>query len=236
MKPKLFTIENEDCLEGMEKLDAKCFDYAFTSPPYNRKRNDKYELYDDIRDDYYYFVCRCIEEMLRITKNHVFVNIQTNYYNRSAVYKLIGNYCEKIQNIIIWEKSNPLPASGHNITNAYELFLILGEAPIKSSTTYTKNIITTSVNSESTTKIHKAVMKQEVADWMFEKFIPAKSTVIDPMMGLGTTAVAAEKYGCSWFGYEIVPKYVNKAWERIISSRRMLTNNKIGDIINAERE
>ena len=51
-----------------------------------------------------------------------------------------------------------------------------------------------------------------------------------------TTAVAAEKYGCSWFGYEIVPKYVNEAWERIISSRRMLQNNKIGDIINAERK
>ena len=220
MYPQFGTINNKDCIEGMRELPDKCVDYAFTSPPYNRKRNDKYELYDDIRDDYYYFVCTCIEEMLRITKNHVFVNIQTNYYNRSAVYKLIGNYCEEIQNIIIWEKSNPLPASGHNITNAYELFLILGEAPIKSSTTYTKNIITTSVNSESTTKIHKAVMKQEVADWMFDKFIPEGSTIIDPMMGLGTTAIASEKYNCQWFGYEIIPEYVNKAWERIISERR----------------
>ena len=220
MYPKFGTINNKDCIEGMRELPNKCVDYAFTSPPYNRKRNDKYELYDDVRDDYYYFVCTCIEEMLRITKNHVFVNIQTNYYNRSAVYKLIGNYCEEIQNIIIWEKSNPLPASGHNITNAYELFLILGESPIKSSTTYTKNIITTSVNSESTTKIHKAVMKQEVADWMFEKFIPAGSTIIDPMMGLGTTAIASEKYNCRWLGYEIIPEYVNKAWERIISERR----------------
>ena len=125
-----------------------------------------------------------------------------------------------IQNIIVWEKSNPLPASGYNVTNAYELILVLGTEPLKALHTYTKNIITTSVNTEGTTKTHKAVMKQEVADWVFEKFIPSGSTVIDPMMGLGTTAIAAEKHNCKWFGYEIVPKYINLAYERIISERR----------------
>jgi site-specific DNA-methyltransferase (adenine-specific) len=64
-------------------------------------------------------------------------------------------------------------------------------------------------------------MKQDVADWIFEKFIPEGSIVIDPMIGLGTTAISAERHGCTWFGYEIVPKYVNLAYERIISARRM---------------
>lgn len=236
MKPKLFTIENKDCLLGMKDLPPDTFDYALTSPPYNRKRNDKYEEYDDTKENYYDFLVEVVGSLLRITKNHIFFNIQTNYYNKTDIYNLIGDWSNYIQNILIWEKSNPLPASGFNITNAYELIIVFGRKPLKALNTYTKNIITTSVNTETTTKIHKAVMKQEVADWMFEKFIPTGSTVIDPMMGLGTTAVAAEKYGCSWFGYEIVPKYVNEAWERIISSRRMLTNNKIGDIINTERE
>lgn len=236
MKPKLFTIENKDCLLGMKDLPPDTFDYALTSPPYNRKRNDKYEEYDDTKENYYDFLVEVVGSLLRITKNHIFFNIQTNYYNKTDIYNLIGDWSNYIQNILIWEKSNPLPASGFNITNAYELIIVFGRKPLKALNTYTKNIITTSVNTETTTKIHKAVMKQEVADWMFEKFIPTGSTVIDPMMGLGTTAVAAEKYGCSWFGYEIVPKYVNEAWERIISSRRMLTNNKISDIINTERE
>lgn len=236
MKPKLFTIENKDCLLGMKDLPPDTFDYALTSPPYNRKRNDKYEEYDDTKENYYDFLVEVVGSLLRITKNHIFFNIQTNYYNKTDIYNLIGDWSNYIQNILIWEKSNPLPASGFNITNAYELIIVFGRKPLKALNTYTKNIITTSVNTETTTKIHKAVMKQEVADWIFEKFIPKGSTVIDPMMGLGTTAVAAEKYGCSWFGYEIVPKYVNKAWERIISSRRMLTNNQIGDIINTEKE
>ena len=213
-------INNEDCLEGMKSIQEKYFDYAFTSPPYNRKRNDKYEEYEDIKENYYEFLTSVVSNLLRITKKHIFLNLQTNYYNKKEIYRLIGDWNNIIQNIIIWEKSNPLPASGYNVTNAYELILVLGTEPLKALHTYTKNIITTSVNTEGTTKTHKAVMKQEVADWVFEKFIPSGSTVIDPMMGLGTTAIAAEKHNCKWFGYEIVPKYINLAYERIISERR----------------
>ena len=49
-------INNEDCLEGMKSIQEKYFDYAFTSPPYNRKRNDKYEEYEDIKENYYEFL------------------------------------------------------------------------------------------------------------------------------------------------------------------------------------
>lgn len=220
MLPEYGKIINKDCLLGMKDLPPDTFDYAFTSPPYNRKRNDKYEEYDDTKENYYDFLVEVVRNLLCITKNHIFFNVQTNYYNKKDVYRLIGDYNDIIQNIIIWEKSNPLPASGFNITNAYELIIVFGRKPLKALNTYTKNIITTSVNTEGTTKTHKAVMKQEVADWVFEKFIPNGSTVIDPMMGLGTTAIAAEKHNCKWLGYEIIPKYINLAYERIISERR----------------
>lgn len=221
MLPEYGKIVNQDCIEAMKYLDYQCIDYALTSPPYNRKRNDKYEEYNDTLGNYYEFLNKIIYKLLCTVKYHSFLNLQTNYYNKRDIYRVIGDWERYIQNIIIWEKSNPLPANGHNITNAYELILVLGEKPLKAKCTYTKNIITTSVNTESTTKIHKAVMKQEVADWIFEKFIPEGSSVIDPMMGLGTTAIAAEKHNCKWCGYEIVPKYVNLAYERIISERRI---------------
>ena len=166
------TIENKNCFEGMLDIPMEFFDYSFTSPPYNRKRNDKYANYDDRNENYFIFLSKLSYNLINRTKNHVFLNLQTNYYNKADVYNLIGELSSYIQNIIIWEKSNPLPASGLNITNAYELFLILGRKPLKGLHTYTKNIITTSVNTGGTTKIHKAVMKQEVADWMFDNFIP----------------------------------------------------------------
>ena len=209
------TIVHCDCINGMRYIPDNYFDYAFTSPPYNRKRNDKYKLYDDTLDDYYGFLIKLTEELRRITKNHIFLNVQTNYYNKSDVYRFIGTYADYIQNIIVWEKTNPMPASGTNVTNAFEYFIVIGDKPLKALHTYTKNIISTSVNSKTTSKKHKAVMNREVAEWIFDSFIPAGSFVIDPMMGLGTTAIVANNHDCKWFGFEIIQDYIDIALMRI---------------------
>lgn len=208
---KLF---NDDCFNVLKTFEENSVDISFTSPPYNRKRNDKYKNYNDNLDNYFLFLCKFTDELLRITKKWVFINIQTNYYNRSDVYKFIGNYADKIQNIIIWEKSNPLPASGNSITNAIEYFIVLGNKSLKSNTTYTKNIITTSVNTQMT-KIHKAVMKQEVSDWFIEKFTCEGDVILDPFMGLGTTGISCKKMNRNFIGIEIDKEYFDLAEKRI---------------------
>lgn len=190
-------------------------DITFTSPPYNRKRNDKYSNYDDAIDDYYGFLVSVIDECIKVTKKYVIFNLQANYYNRQDVYKVIGHYADKIQNIIVWEKLNPLPASGNDITNSYEIFLVIGDIPLRSNTTYTKNHISTAVNSESTTKIHKAVMKQDVADWFIETFTSENDVVLDCFMGLGTTGISCSKYNRRFVGMEINKEYFEIAQKRI---------------------
>ncbi len=42
---------NADCLEYMQTMQNNSVDFTLTSPPYNRKRNDKYDLYDDKKKD-----------------------------------------------------------------------------------------------------------------------------------------------------------------------------------------
>ena len=207
-------LYRDDCLSKLKDFADKSIDITFTSPPYNRKRNDKYTNYDDTIKDYYLFLVKATDLLLAKTKRHVIINLQTNYYNRQDVYKFIGHYYNKIQNVIVWEKSNPLPANGHNITNAFEYFFILGDTAIKSNTTYTKNHITTSINN-SITKIHKAVMKQEVADWFIEKFTKENDVVLDCFMGLGTTGLSCIKYNRDFIGIELDEEYFNIAKERI---------------------
>ena len=58
-------------------------------------------------------------------------------------------------------------------------------------------------------------MNYDVADWFFKSFIPQGSLVIDPFMGLGTTAIACLNNGCKYIGYEIVPEYKQEAEKRI---------------------
>lgn len=207
-------LYNGDCLELLKTFTDKSVDVSFTSPPYNRKRNDKYENYDDTIENYFEFLCSFTDELLRITKKWTFVNIQTNYYNRSDVYKYIGNYSDKIQNIIIWEKTNPMPAANKNITNAVEYFIVLGDTSLKSNTTYTKNHISSSVNSQMD-KIHKAVMKQEICDWFIEKFTNENDLVLDPFMGLGTTGISCKKMNRNFIGIELDKSYYEMAEKRI---------------------
>jgi DNA modification methylase len=82
-------IYHIDCLDGFKQLDDKSVNHVFTSPPYNRKRNDKYEHHNDCIDDYFGWLCNVIDECIRVSKGYVFFNIMKNYYNKQDVFKLI---------------------------------------------------------------------------------------------------------------------------------------------------
>jgi len=207
---------NADCLEILPLLNENEIDYSFTSPPYNRKRNDKYSNFTDINNNWLQLNIDVITQLLRITKKHIFYNIQTNYYNRQDVYKLIGYFNKNIVDIHIWEKSNPMPASGKNITNAVEYFLILGNESLKSNTTYTKNIITTSVNSNMP-KEHKAVMKDDVAKHFMQKFTQENDVILDCFFGYGTTGLIAKKLNRKFIGIEKEKIYFDMAFKRLVA-------------------
>ena len=202
-----------DCMEVLPLLYEKSVDYSLTSPPYNRKRNDKYSNFNDINDNWLQLNIDVIEQLLRVTKKHIFYNIQANYYNRNDVYKLIGHFSKNIVDIHIWEKSNPMPASGKNITNAIEYFLILGSESLKSNTTYTKNIITTSVNS-SMPKEHKAVMKTDVAEHFISKFTQENDVILDCFFGYGTTGLVSKEMNRRYIGIEKEKSYFDMSVER----------------------
>lgn len=194
-----------DCFEFFSKMPDKSVDHVFTSPPYNRKRNDKYSFYDDRIKDYYSFLDNLVKESIRVSKGNVFINIQKNYYNKQDVFKLIGNYSDLLTEIFIWEKSNPMPASGKNITNAYEFVLCFGK--IQSNNTYTKNHLTTSV--AKMLPEHKAMMHLKVAEFFIENFTKESELIFDPFMGMGTTAKVCNSKNRNWIGTEISENYYN---------------------------
>ena len=202
----MIKISQKDCFEEMCCIEDNSVDLVFTSPPYNRKRNDKFTHYDDTISDYYGFLERLIEESLRVSSRHVFINIQKIYYNKADVYKIIGRFCESISEFFIWEKSNPMPASGSSITNSYEFVIAFGDT-VKSNRTYTKNHITTSV--AKMPDDHKAVMHPKIASFFLENFSRENDTVYDPFMGTGTTATACIDLGLNCIGSEISEEYFN---------------------------
>ena len=51
---------------------------------------------------------------------------------------------------------------------------------------------------------------------------PQGGTVLDPFLGSGTTAIAAEAEGFEWVGIEREPEYVKIAEQRLHSTQRGL--------------
>lgn len=221
----MINLINGDCTVELKKLETNSITYAFTSPPYARLRNDKYKFFDDTSPDWYQMNIDVITELLRVTTNHVFYNIQANMYNRKDVYNIIGHFSDSIVDIHIWEKSNPMPAAGDAITNAVEYFFILGNTPLKSNSTYIKNIITTSVHS-SMPEEHKAVMKPEVAYHFIENFTNEGDSVIDPFLGMGTTGITCKKLNRDFIGIELSETYYKLASD-IINSTTVVESNDI---------
>jgi DNA modification methylase len=205
----------------MQRFPDDYIDFVITSPPYNRKRNDKYKFYDDTRNDYKNFITSVIKELLRVTKETIFFNIQPSYYNREIVYELIGDFAKYIQNIIIWTKSNPLPSSKLSITNATEYIICLSKKPIlKSIIPNVKNHIQTSVYSNPYTHLHKAVMHTEIVDYLLNSYIPKKSLVYDAFMGLGTTAERCLIYDARYIGSELIKEYCDFAEKRLATHQQ----------------
>lgn len=62
---------------------------------------------------------------------------------------------------------------------------------------------------------HPAPFPVELPARCIQLYTYSNDVVLDPFMGSGTTAVAAQEAGRSWVGYEISPEYIAVASERL---------------------
>ena len=62
---------------------------------------------------------------------------------------------------------------------------------------------------------HFAAFPVDFAEWFLKCGVPSGGKVLDPFMGSGTTAIAAENLGLSWNGIELKRDYAQKAIKRI---------------------
>ena len=194
------------------------FDTVFTSPPYNRKRNDKYKDFTDISDNYFNFLVESIEQCLRVCKGNVFYNLQKNFYNRVEIYKVFGHFAERIIETIVWHKSNPMP--NPHVINSYEYILVLSNKnkSLKANKTYTKNHFSTAVYSENPyKKQHRAVMNPKAVEYILKSFCKPNESVLDPFMVTGTTGVVCKQFGMTFTGIELVEEYYNISKQQMSS-------------------
>ena len=219
----MIVIKEGDCLEHFKVWDDNCVDHVLTSPPYNvgrpkkskSKQVAKYIGFDDKNKNYFEWSVKVIDELLRVSRGHVFYNVQANYYNKKDIYKLIGHYHKDIIQTFVWTKGHSSPASEPGaISNFYEyIFAFSNDTRIKSNNKFTTNTLHTPIGGRA--KGFHAVMHDDIADFFIENFTQEKDLILDPFMGSGTTALSCLKLKRDFIGIELVPEYIELANQRI---------------------
>lgn len=226
---ELNKIYCESNLETMKRMEDKSIDYVLTSPPYNVK-TERIAKYKDFKDgfsqeQYFDQQKELINELLRVTKNHIFYNIQMLSGNKIALHKLIGHFSNNIKEMIIWYKGFGEPAISENVFNSgFEYIIIFSnnepnkryfnDANFKRGT---QSNVFKILNSHSNpfSSVHKAIMPLDIPRYFMINFGKEKDIWYDPYMGTGTTAVAAIEEKKKFIGSEISQEYIDLANKRL---------------------
>jgi len=228
---ELNKIYNESNLDTMKRMPDNFVDYVLTSPPYNFGYNNmygngvkKYNEYKDNIDDYFGNQKVLIDELLRVTKKHIFYNIQMLGNNKVSFLSLLGNYKNNIKDIIIWKKSMIPHIEKGILSSSFEFIIIFSnDAPDKKKF-YDANFgigkmsnVFEIFNSHSNpfAKDHRAIMPLDIPRYFMINFGNKDDLWYDPYMGTGTTAIGAILEKRNWIGSEISGKYCELANKRI---------------------
>lgn len=239
----MINLMQGDCLERMKEIPDGSVDMVLTSPPYNmnlrisngryvsrqivKELSTKYDDYDDNlpMEDYFSLLKNIVAECLRVS-DLVFFNIQPLTGNKPALYRLIGEYHDKIKELIVWDKVNAQPAIGQSVLNSqFELIIVFQNSKPESrafkSATFERGTLSNvwSVKRErQPIKGLGAAFPSELARIVIENFSKPGQTILDPFLGSGTTGIEAVKSGRNFIGIELSQARLDIANQRIVGS------------------
>jgi site-specific DNA-methyltransferase (adenine-specific)/modification methylase len=227
----------ESNLETMKRMPDNFIDIVITSPPYNLgkgrayKGGLDYEEYEDnlSKEKYFEQTKIWINELLRVTKYHIFWNIQEVKGNRGIVKFLINEFEENLKETFIWAKTNPAPGLVPTmVTNSMEyIFCFSKDEPKSKKFNYCNfnnretnnqayNVLIKPINSGNIETLgHSFCFGDWLPDYFINKFSKENDLIYDPFMGMGTTAKSAIKYKRNFIGSEMTKKYVDLANKRL---------------------
>lgn len=223
----------------MNEVPKGYFDYIVTSPPYNvgerlsfGKNNAIYKgdegMYDDYEDamtpeEYEAWLFGIIWEMMRVTKKHVFMNIQMLAKNKETIFEIFNVFKKHIKEVMIWEKTIASPNINKQImTSVFEfIFVFSNVEPQKRNFVDLvkpafKNVIRGLNSSQNKYRhLNKATYPLYLPRTIIQAFGKPKDIWYDPFMGTGTTAHACELEDRHWVGTELDADQVESTNKRL---------------------
>jgi modification methylase len=232
--------------EAMTELPDSSVHLMVTSPPYNVGKEYDEDL---SLDEYLAFLERVWKETLRVLVPGGRMCINVANLGRKPYIPLHAFITEQairlgflMRGEVIWNKAASASpstawgswksASNPTLRDVHEYILVFCKGtfkrlnPEKHLSTITRdefleyNKSVWNFSAESARKVgHPAPFPVELPRRLIQLYTFADEIVLDPFMGSGQTAIAAEKSSRHFVGYEIDDQYAGLAWKRITDSR-----------------
>ncbi len=235
MEKWLNKVHCRDCVELMNKMPVGSIGLIVTSPPYNLRtstgngmkdgRGGKWEKakliegYESHSDDmpheeYVEWQKKCLRAMMRVLSEDgaIFYNhkwrVQGGLLQDRA--DIVGEF--PVRQIIIWQRSGGLNFNPGYFLPTYEVIYLICKPEFKLAPKANAQGDVWTIPQDSNNP-HPAPFPVELAQRCVQS--TTAPIVLDPFIGSGTTAIAAESLGRKWIGIDISKEYCKVARERI---------------------
>lgn len=235
----LNTIHSGDCVDLMNQMPVESVGLVVTSPPYNLRNStgngmkdgrggkwknaaliNGYADHDDCmpHDHYVKWQRRCLTAMMRVLRNDGAI-----FYNHK--WRVQGGLLQDrsdivdgfpVRQIIIWQRDGGINFNPGYFLPTYEVIYMICKPGFRLAPKANAQGDVWRIPQESN-NAHPAPFPVELAERCIRS--TDAQIVLDPFMGSGTTAIAAEASEREWVGMDISQQYCELARERIKSAR-----------------
>lgn len=228
-------IINGDCIEAMRSLDDESFKVIVTSPPYNLKNSsgngmkdgrggkwstakllDGYDSYGDNmpHNEYVAWQRQCLTGMMRVLRDDGAIFYNHKWRVQKGLIQDRSDIVEgfPVRQIIIWQRSGGINFNKGYFLPTYEVIYLIAKP--KFTLVPKANVIGDVWTFPQDIKNpHPASFPVELALRCIRSV--GEGAVLDPFMGSGSTAIAAEMEGREWTGIDTSKLYCDMTRERV---------------------
>ncbi len=215
-----------DCLEGLKQLEDNSIDLILTDPPYFFETHGRGFAKErdylnrglkeiGVNNNYNYTNRELLQQLIRVCKKETNVFI---FCNKAQILNILEFAREKELNfeLIALCKRAPMPLSNNQWLPDREWGIHLFKNCSVKGSYKVKRGFFVSDNYKDETINHPSVKPLSIIRKLILNLTNEKDIVLDCFMGSGTTALACKQLKRDYMGFEINPKYIKIADERLM--------------------
>ena len=198
-----------DCLEGLKLLEDDSIDLVVTDPPYNLKKD--FENDDLTEEQYVEFLSPIMSELARVIKPKRSVIIFFDAGKKMPLFwKCLFNSDLIFQKCGFLYKDNDESFPHNRILRKSEAWMVCSKTPELNhdGESYISDVLIFNYGHLEREWYHPTAKNIKAIRALVKSHSVQNEVVLDPFMGSGTTALAAQQLRRHFIGFEINPEFM----------------------------